>query len=324
MERFFEDTYLGDIISHDGRNSKNIKSRIAKGVGITSQIMTLLESVTLGEHYFTTSILLRESKFLNGILTNCDIWYGVNKEEINEFECIDRILLRKFLSAPISSPSESLYLELGIMDVETTIKARRINYLHYLCTRKENEMLSHFFNTQWKHPTNHKDWTELVKHDLVDFEIPVDLEFIKSKTKLSMSNLVKTKSKHYAWKKFMESKLEHSKMDKLWYSSLGMQDYLKSNEFTTTEIRTIFSFRTRMADFGENFKNGRTYVPCPLCHVHLDSQAMSFQCPKVLEGVTINGSYEDLFKEKIPKELVKTIVNIVEYRRDYLEQRMLR
>ena len=86
---------------------------MAKGVGITSQIMTLLETVTLGEHYFTSSILLRESKFLNGILTNCDIWYGLNKEEINEFECIDRILLRKFLNAPISNPSESLYLELG-------------------------------------------------------------------------------------------------------------------------------------------------------------------------------------------------------------------
>ena len=64
MEKVSEDTYLGDIISHDGRNSKNIKSRIAKGVGITSQIMTLLETVTLGKHCFTSSILRRESKFV--------------------------------------------------------------------------------------------------------------------------------------------------------------------------------------------------------------------------------------------------------------------
>jgi hypothetical protein len=209
------------------------------------------------------------------------------------------------------------------MDVETTIKARRINYLHYLCSRKDTEMLSKFVNTQWKYPTNHKDWTELVKQDLVDLEMPVDLDFIKSKSRFSISNLVKIKSKQYAWKKFMESKMKHSKMDNLWYSSLGMQDYLKSNEFTTNEVRTIFSFRTRMANFGENFKNGRTHVPCPLCHLHLDTQAMAFQCSKVLEEVRIDGSYEDLFKEKISKDLAKTIVNIVEFRKKYLEERML-
>ena len=57
MERVSEDTYLGDIISEDGKNSKNIRSRIAKGVGIISEIMTLLESVNLGEHYFSTAVL---------------------------------------------------------------------------------------------------------------------------------------------------------------------------------------------------------------------------------------------------------------------------
>ena len=102
--------------------------------------MTSLESVTLGNHYFSSAILLRESKFLNGILTNCDIWYGLTKEEIKEFEILYRTLIRKIMKTPVSTPSESLYLELGIVDIETTIKARRINYLHYLCTRKDTEI----------------------------------------------------------------------------------------------------------------------------------------------------------------------------------------
>jgi hypothetical protein len=29
----------------------------------------------------------------------------------------------------------------------------------------------------------------------------------------------------------------------------------------------------------------------------------------------VNGPYDDLFKDKIPKDLVKSIVNIVEFRR---------
>ena len=41
----------------------------------------MLESVTLGEHYFSTAMLLRESMFLNGILTNTEIWYGLSSSE---------------------------------------------------------------------------------------------------------------------------------------------------------------------------------------------------------------------------------------------------
>ena len=119
---------------------------------------------------------------MNGILTNCDVWYGLTKEDINELESLDRLLLRSILNCPISTPSESLYLELGIVDIETMIKGRRINYLHYLCTRKDVEMISTFFYTQWKYPTNKHDWTELVKVDLEDFEIPADIDFIRSKS----------------------------------------------------------------------------------------------------------------------------------------------
>ena len=59
----------------------------------------------------------------------------------------------------------------------------------------------------------------------------------------------------------MEVKLKHSKMDNLWYSDLKMQPYLESNKFTTQEVKTIFKFRTRMANFGQNFKNGQQVVP---------------------------------------------------------------
>ena len=69
-----EDTYLGDIISSDGKNSKNIKKRISKGIGIISDIMNILEKVTLGKYFFSTAKLLRESMIVNGILTNAEIY----------------------------------------------------------------------------------------------------------------------------------------------------------------------------------------------------------------------------------------------------------
>ena len=73
MEDVSYNTYLGDIISGDGRNTLNIKKRVDKGLGIITQIVNLLNMINLGEYYFETVILLRESVFLNGILTNAEI-----------------------------------------------------------------------------------------------------------------------------------------------------------------------------------------------------------------------------------------------------------
>ena len=49
MESVSHDTYLGDIISSDGKNSRNIKKRVTRGIGISTQILNLLESICLGE-----------------------------------------------------------------------------------------------------------------------------------------------------------------------------------------------------------------------------------------------------------------------------------
>ena len=46
--------------------------------------MNILENVTLGEHYFETAVLLRESLFLNSVLTNVEIWYGLTREDIKK------------------------------------------------------------------------------------------------------------------------------------------------------------------------------------------------------------------------------------------------
>ena len=84
--RVKEDTYLGDVISVDGKNSKTISSRIGKGLGIITEIMNMLEKVSFGPHYFKMALLLRESLFLNSIFSNSEVWYGLNETEVKQLE----------------------------------------------------------------------------------------------------------------------------------------------------------------------------------------------------------------------------------------------
>ena len=194
MKEVQEDTYLGDIISSDGRNQSNIKSRVGKGLGKINDIMTMLEKVTFGEHYFSTAILLRESTFLNSVLGSAECWYNLTKDDIKQLENLDVSLLRQVLNAPISVPIEALYLELGVLNIETIVKARRPNYLHYLVKLNPEEMLYKFFMRQWKYPAA-GDWALQAKQDLADFNITEDLNWIKAKSIFSFKTLVKKKAK---------------------------------------------------------------------------------------------------------------------------------
>ena len=58
MESVDHDTYLGDIISVDGKNTKNIQNRIAKGLGKISSITDLLNKICLGPFYFEVALIL--------------------------------------------------------------------------------------------------------------------------------------------------------------------------------------------------------------------------------------------------------------------------
>ena len=279
-----EDSYLGDVISPDMKNEKNIKKRISKGLGIISEIMHMLSSISMGSHYFSIAMLLRESLFLNGILTNAEIWYKLTKKDLQELSDLDKSLLRRILKTPITVTTEAMYLELGCLDIETIIKARRINYLFYLVNCDESEMLHKFFITQWKYGKS-GDWTEQVRMDLQDFGLCPNLDSIKSTSKHAFKRMVKCKAKKYALQSFLQKKENHSKLKDLYYSDLKMQNYFLSDDLTVEQSQHVFSFRTRMAKFSENFRSQSGPATCPLCFCHLDNQPMSCQCK------TIRGKY---------------------------------
>lgn len=141
MESVQSDTYLGDVISFDGSNTLNIKCRVSKGNGIIAKIKNMLESLSLGKHYFKIALLLRESLLINGVITSAESWYGLKKNEIEQLEDLDHQLLRHIFEVPKSVPTCALYLETGCLSLETIIKIRRVCFLHTLINLREDEML---------------------------------------------------------------------------------------------------------------------------------------------------------------------------------------
>ena len=89
MEEKEEERYLGDVISTDGKNVKNIKARIAKGKGIVNKIITMLDGIPFGKHYFEVGMILRDSLLVSSMLFNCEAWYNLTSSELDLLETID-------------------------------------------------------------------------------------------------------------------------------------------------------------------------------------------------------------------------------------------
>ena len=102
----------------------------------------------------------------------------------------------------------------------------------------------------------------------------------------------------------------------LTYTELKMQEYLLLKKMNTSEAKSLFKFRLRMAPFGENFRGGQKEIICPLCNVHPDGQSESFGCIELKKVIDIKGEYLKIFGQNIPEELVKTIHNIYNFREE--------
>ena len=156
-----------------------------------------------------------------------------------------------------------------------------------------------------------------VQKDLVDLGLPISLQFIASKSEKTFKELVKVRVKALEFKELMVAR--KSKTENNLYKSLKMQKYLHLENLTKKQAIVVFKFRSRMAPFGENFRSGNLSTICPLCSAHVDSQENSLACSTLRRELRVKGNYHDIFSENIPEDLINTIFDVYNYRKEFQE-----
>ena len=73
IDKTEEEKYLGDVITSNGKNDTNIKKRTERGMGIITQIISILEEICFGPFFFEVALLLRNSLFISSILINSEV-----------------------------------------------------------------------------------------------------------------------------------------------------------------------------------------------------------------------------------------------------------
>ena len=164
---------------------------------------------------------------------------------------MDRKLLRNILDVPEGTPNELLYLETGCIPLNEIIKCRRINYLHDLLTRNENELVVRFYKAQLRNPSK-GDWTEIVKEDLIDFKIEETFDQLSKISKKVFKKKISAACRQFSFEKLMNKKGSKSKT--LTHSELKTASYFTSQIFNSKECKFLFKIRARMLQVKDNFK----------------------------------------------------------------------
>ena len=309
MESVDHEKYLGDIISKDGKNSKNIAARKNRGIGVVNQVMNILEEICFGKYHFQVAMILRNSLLISSLLTNAEAWYNLSNAEISELEKTDEGLLRKVLECPISTPREMLYLELGVSPIRNIIRSRRLNFLCYILHEDKESLIYRFLEAQIRNPVNN-DWWQTVMEDIETFKMGVDIEDIKRMSMESFSALVKKQEAKASLEYLNNEKTSknHTKVLHITHSALAMQDYLKPNSASIEESKFTFSVRSRMLDIRTNYRGNYAEgdTLCPVCVQEEDTQQHLLVCDDLGDPNAVVKevpSYEELFGDDLEKRL---------------------
>ena len=259
-----QEKYLGDIIHKSGMLRHTVEARVAKGYGAVSTILAIVSEIPLGHWKLQAGLQLRQALLLNGILFNSEAWHAISKAEIEHIEKVDEALLRGLLKAHSKLALEALYLETGSIPIRYIIKNRRLNYLYTVVAKEKEELVNEIYSAQKASPTE-GDFCKLVEADKIEINLQIQDEEISQMNETKYKNIIKFKIKEAAFKRLLEIKSNHSKLNNITYNKLEIQSYLQSPLFGSEDVQMLLALRTRTvrgvkSDFRGMFQDAE----CPL------------------------------------------------------------
>ena len=108
-------------MSKTGKIRPTIEARKAKGYGILTNVLAIINEVPLGHWKIDAGLQLRQAMLLNGVLFNSEAWHNVSQDDLNILEKVDEALLRGILKAHSKIPLEALFLETSSIPIRLIV-----------------------------------------------------------------------------------------------------------------------------------------------------------------------------------------------------------
>lgn len=265
-------TYLGDVVTNDGKNTENIQSRKSKLMASTVTINTIATSEVLNKVETAVLLELHEKITIPGYLTNSEAW-NLSKKDEEDLETLEIQSIKALFDLPIHTPTPALIYTFGTLYTRQRIDQKQLSFLHKILNRE---------NTHWTKMTlealenKNIGWNKNIKSILEKYDLPTDFHTVKNipapewkrKTKISIEkeNIKRLRQQCYkttngTTKIKTKTKTIIEATDEQAYKRQPRPEILNS---TKQESKTMIIARFGMLECGRNYKGTMKEI-CSVC-----------------------------------------------------------
>ena len=271
MERTDSFIYLGDKVTENGSVEETIKLRKVKSIGIRSQICSILKNVTLGAFYIKTALILRESMFVNGIITNSESWNFISLKQMKSLEDEDSRLWSSIFASPKCTNRVIYYLETATLPLRYILSKRLFLYFWHILSRPDHELISRVYKAQQLRPVRH-DHCLRIKEEKERYGITLSDQEIQNMSKNKFKRYISDKIEKYAFTQLILSAKNQSKcqfiLKNIDIADIKIQQYLICEDLMKEEQILLFSLRSQTFPVKSNYKYlHKDNMICRACHL---------------------------------------------------------
>ena len=272
IEETDEYRYLGDIVSSDGKNTKNLKARKDKINAATANVKAQAGSQVLNRVGTTVLLELHDKRLISSLLNNAESW-NLNKGEEEELEKIEIQTIKNLFDLPLHTPTVAILFSFGILHTTQKIEKKMLMWLHKTIQKDENDWPKKTLNHL---KTTNLGWYKKMKSILEKYDLPTDHNVIgshrpiewKRRVEFVIENESRSRLQQECFKKVDGNHVEKTKTKGI-YDKTKCSDYTRSPsqellQLTKYETKTVIIARFGMLACGTNFK-GSTDSQCSEC-----------------------------------------------------------
>ena len=313
--------YLGDIITADGKNEKNIEARRIKVLASIVSINTIAASDVLRKIETPVLLELHDKIILSALLTNAEAW-TLNSSNCDEMDRIEIQALKYMFDLPAHIPTPAIIYSFGTLYTRHRIDKRKLIYLHRLLNHKDETWTKQTLMTLINLDIG---WGKNIVETLSDYGLPTNLETIQKETKRrwkrAVTERIETRNRI---RLYNECHKKENGVDVPKTKTKHIIDHLTSSTYqrepldillqcTKQETKAILIARFGMLECGKNFK-GTLKEMCTKCNT-LDDESHRLNFCEKLKDINLCNSeqkanFNDIYSNDV--RVVKGISACIE------------
>ena len=308
LEKCLIYTYLGLILNHRMNLKDQILTMTGKVEAAYQNLMAVMEDNDFKEVKMEGVWLLVKLCIVPIITYSSEVWEPTKAEMKKLNQMLDKII-KRILMTPEATPREALYIETGLLDIETIIDKKRLSMMARLNRDKSDMMTNILDNPDCKWLKKNK--TVMEKYEITD----ADLQGTEWSTKKTIREKVNIKFRNtFTTQNENKSKLSYYLNGKGDWKPEQTPEYM--NILTRKQTSIIFKARTRMTKVKGNYKNGHRNLQCRKCIINTETHTHCLEeCTGLHPDNDTKITTEVLFSDTTEslKNSAKTIEKIIEF-----------